>query len=78
MHRNRSTAPTRHLGAEIDVTLTPLEQRRLIAALLPHRHLILSDPAEIGKGRLIHTLAVTQGKRRNIQEIPGHPWWYAR
>jgi MoxR-like ATPase len=66
--------------ADSGVTVTPLEQRRLISALLTRRHLIVSGRVGIGKGRLIRTLAraVTQGRRGHIQEIQGHPWWAAR
>ncbi|MBW7886632.1 MAG: hypothetical protein H3C34_29190 [Caldilineaceae bacterium] len=75
-----ATAWIEQACAESGVALTPLEQRRLIAALLSHRHLIVSGPAGIGKERLIQALAqaVTQGRQEYVQEIQGHPWWAAR
>lgn len=74
-----ATAWVEQACVESGIAITALAQRRLIAALLSHRHLIVSGPAGIGKERLIQALAraVTQGRRRNIQEIQGHPWWAA-
>jgi hypothetical protein len=74
-----ATAWVKQACARSGVVLTALARRRLIAALLSHRHLILSGPAGIEKERLIQALAqaVTQGRQSNIQEIQGHPWWAA-
>jgi len=63
-----------------DVGLTARERRRLIAALLVRRHLILSGPAGIGKCRLAYALALsfTQGRQSRVCLLQGHPWWAAR
>ncbi|MFQ6059088.1 MAG: hypothetical protein ACE5MB_09465 [Anaerolineae bacterium] len=62
------------------IRLTDLERRRLIAALLSHRHLILSGPAGIGKCQLAYALAlsIAQGRQSRVCLLQGHPWWAAR
>jgi hypothetical protein len=62
---------------ESGVSLTPLERRRLIAALLSRRHLILSGPAGAGKRQLAYELAlsVANGTKDRVCRLQGHPWW---
>ncbi len=60
--------------------LTDLERRRLIAAMLARRHLILSGHSGIGKRRLAHALAlsIAGGREDYVCVIQGHPWWAAQ
>lgn len=61
------------------VQITELQRRRLIAALLSRRHLILSGPPGIGKGRLVRTLVLSgvDGEWDRVCWLQGHPWWAA-
>jgi DNA polymerase III delta prime subunit len=64
-------------SAETGIRLTALERRRLIAALLSRRHLILSGPTGIGKRQLAYelALAITNGQQGRVCWLQGHPWW---
>lgn len=66
--------------AVTSIRLTELQRRRLIAALLSRRNLILSGPFGIGKCQLAHALAlsITQGRESRVCLLQGHPWWAAR
>ncbi len=63
-----------------EVRLSADERRRLVAALLSRRHLILSGPAGVGKCDLAYALAlsIAQGRQDHICLIQDHPWWAAR
>jgi hypothetical protein len=65
--------------AETGVRMTDLVRRRLIAALLSRRHLILSGQSGIGKRQLAQTLAlsIAGGRQDNVRLVQGHPWWAA-
>ena len=63
--------------AETGIRLTAPERRRLIAALLSRRHLILSGLSDIGKRKFAHELAlsITNGQKDRVCLLQGHPWW---